>query len=402
MLSKPKKTLIASTIGSTFGYSTIGATSFGVFVLPLSGAFGWGRGDISVAFTIMSYTVALLSPFAGMLADRYGVRRVLLPSILAFGLSLAFAALLSGGIAHLYGLYFIMALAALGTTPVIYSRAVVQWFDDNRGLALGVALTGVGVGTALIPIIVQAAVGRWGWQGGYLSLSLIVLGLTLPVCWAWIYSARPIDPDAPPTLDLGDTLREAVGTRAYWQLVAGFALLTVFPVGVLAHLIPMLQDRGVSPGTAALAASTLGGAIIFGRVGTGWLLDRFFAPRVVIACMGAAAMGLGILATGASGAWAFFAVILVGFGVGADTDFMAYMVSRYHGKRAYGRIVGTVYLAMGLGQGIGPLLMGYSQQVYGGYTLGLIALCATTLLGIVPLALLGPYPVFAKREPEPA
>lgn len=392
---RAEKTLAASTIGSTFGYSTIGATSFGAFVLPLSAAFQWGRGDISVAFTIMSYTVALLSPFAGMAADRYGVRRVLLPSIAAFGLALAGASLLTGGIRNLYALYLIMALAALGTTPVIYSRAIVQWFDRNRGLALGISLMGVGIGTAIIPLIVQASVGRWGWQGGYLTLSAIVLGLTLPVCWAWIYSARPSSTDASARPEPGDTLRSAARKATYWKLLVGFCLLTVFPVGILAHLIPMLQDRGASPGMAALAASTLGIAIIVGRVVTGWLLDRFFAPRVVIVCMGAAAFGLGMLALGASGGWAFVAAALVGFGVGADTDFMAYLVSRYHGTRAYARIVGTVYLAMGLGQGIGPLLMGYSYQMYGGYTLGLAAMCATTLLGIVPLATLGPYPVFA-------
>lgn len=393
---KAEKTLAASTIGSTFGYSTIGATSFGVFVLPLSAAFQWGRGDISVAFTIMSYTVALLSPFAGMLADRYGVRRVLLPSILAFGLSLALATTLTGEIVHLYGLYFVMALAALGTTPVIYTRAIVQWFDANRGLALGVSLMGVGIGTAVIPLIVQHSVGVWGWRGGYLVLAAIVLGLTFPVCWAWIHARHSANVSNQVPVEPGDTLREAAKTPKYWKLLVGFCLLTVFPVGILSHLIPMLQDRGVSAGIAALAASTLGVAIIVGRVVTGYLLDRFFAPRVVIVCMGAAAAGLAMLALGITGFWAFFAVALVGFGVGADTDFMAYLVSRYHGTRAYARIVGTVYLAMGLGQGVGPLLMGYSYQVYGGYTLGLIAMCATTVLGILPLATLGPYPQFAQ------
>ena len=396
------KTLVASTIGSTFGYSTIGATSFGVFVLPLSAAFQWGRGDISVAFTIMSYTVALLSPFAGMLADRYGVRRVLLPSIAAFGTGLALASFLSGPITNLYALYFFLAIAPLGTTPVIYSRAIVQWFDANRGLALGVSLMGVGIGTAVIPVIVQHAVGAWGWRGAYLSLAVIVLGLTLPVCWAWIYARRPIADQAALPPEPGDTLGEAARTLKYWKLVVGFALLTVFPVGILSHLIPMLQDRGVAVGTAALAASTLGIAIIVGRVVTGYLLDRFFAPRVVIVCMGAAAGGIALLALGITGFWAFFAVALVGFGVGADIDFMAYLVSRYHGTRAYARIVGTVYLAMGLGQGIGPLLMGYSYQVYGAYTLGLIAMCATTLLGILPLATLGPYPRFGDAEERPA
>lgn len=394
---KAERTLAASTLGLTFGYSTIGATSFGVFVLPLSHTFGWGRGDISVASTIMSYTVALLAPFAGMLADRFGVRRLLLPSILAFGVGLAGLSLLTGDLTQFYFFYFVLALAASGITPVIYSRAIVAWFDKRRGLALGIALAGVGVGTAIIPLIVQNSIGRFGWQGGYLVLSAIVLGITFPVCWAWIYGRSRAAITEAGHNEEGHTLREAVGTRSYWQIIVGFALLTVFPLATLTHLIPLLQDRGSTPETAALAASVLGIALIVGRLITGALLDRFLAPRVVIVCMGAAAVGLGLLAAGAAGFMAFVAVALIGLGVGAELDFTAYMVSRYHGQRAFARVMGTVYLAMGLGQGIGPILMGYGYQLYGSYQVPLFIVCAITIAGIIPLALLGPYPLFANQ-----
>lgn len=393
---KAEQTLAASTIGLTFGYSTIGATCFGVFVLPLSDAFGWGRGDISVASTIMSYTVAALTPFAGVLADRYGARRVLLPSMVAFGLGLAAVTLISGDIRQLYVAYFLLALAGLGITPVIYSRAIVQWFDKHRGFALGVGLTGVGIGTATIPLIVQAAVGRFGWQGGYLSMSLLVLAFVFPLCWLWIHSPAYVRAGTEIRPAEGHTLREATRTRTYWQLLVGFALLTVFPLATLSHLIPLLQDRGSSPETAALAASALGAALIVGRLVTGALLDRFFAPYVVIACMGAAALGLGMLAAGGGEGWAFAAVALIGLGVGAEVDFMAYLVSRYHGRRAYARIVGTVYAAMGLGQGVGPVLMGYGYQTYGNYQLALMIVCGLTVLGTIPLATLGRYPRFAE------
>ena len=113
----PKRIVLASALGLAFGYSSIGIVSFGVFVKPLSEEFGWGRGDMSLALTLMSIAIIFLSPLAGTLLDRHGVRRVLIPSILFFGIVIAALSLMTGSLVHYYGMYLLMALAGVCTTP---------------------------------------------------------------------------------------------------------------------------------------------------------------------------------------------------------------------------------------------------------------------------------------------
>ena len=394
------KALASATIGLTLGFSSVGFASFGVFIIPLSETFGWGRGDISLAFTIMSYAAAAAVPFLGVIVDRFGVRRVLLPAMVAFGLVIGSLSFLSGNITQLYFAYLLVAIVGVGTSAPVYSRAIVRWFDKSRGLALGIGLSGIGLGAAIVPPIVQAAINYYGWQGGYLALALLILAVTFPVCWLWLREPEDVADDdeavkgkiAPVT---GHTLSQAVRLRTFWQMLISFTLLGIFTAGVMAHLVPLMRDRGASVESAALAASLLGIALLIGRVFTGFLLDRFFAPLVVAICLAAAAVGVAILAAGMQGIAVYVAIALMGFGIGAEIDFMAYLVSRYHGLLAYTRIYGIFYSLFLIGSGLGPLLMGYGQQTTGSYDLALLVLCIITSAAIIPLALLGRYPTFA-------
>lgn len=182
----PKRVLVACALGLAFGYSAIGLVSFGVFVGPLSEEFGWGRGDMSLGLTLMSIVIVILSPVAGGLIDRFGVRRVLLPSIAGFGLALTLLSQLNGSLYQYYGLYILLAVAGVCTTPASYSRVIVAWFDRHRGLALGGTLAGIGAGTALIPLLVANINTSLGWRYSFISIAAIVLLVSLPVVWMWI------------------------------------------------------------------------------------------------------------------------------------------------------------------------------------------------------------------------
>jgi MFS family permease len=393
----------ASTVGLSLGFSVVGLTTFGMFVIPLSEAFGWGRGDISVAYAVMCYIVAALAPLAGLLIDRFGVRRVVLPSIVAFALTFGSLALLQGSLAHYYAVYVLLALTGIGTAPTSYTRVVVLWFDERRGLALGVALAGVGIGTALLPLYVQYWMGKHGWQAGYLSIAALLLVFSLPVVWRWLWEPPALQSAGNQAPELpGNPLKVAITGRVFWQLAAGFVLLGIFTAAVLTHLVPMLRDRGLSAEAAAQALSVLGVALIFGRLLTGWLLDRYFAPHVVLACLVTALAGVALLISGAQGMLALTAVALMGFGIGAELDFMSYLISRYQGLRAYGRLYGIVYGAFILGAGLGPLLMGYGQQRHGNYDAALLQVAAIVALTLPLFGTLGRYPVFAPAAQENA
>ena len=388
----PKRIVLASALGLAFGYSSIGIVSFGVFVRPLSEEFGWGRGDMSLALTLMSIAIIFLSPLAGTLLDRHGVRRVLIPSILFFGIVIAALSLMTGSLVHYYAMYLLMALAAVCTTPASYSRVVVAWFDAHRGLALGVALAGIGVGTAVIPPFVQLLTENFGWRFAFLGIAALIILVSLPAVAAWISEPAKVLPGGAVREEEGFTFRESIGSRQFLFIAASFLLLGIMSGGILAHLVPLLTDRGVEPAVAARVASVLGVTLVGARLLTGYLLDRFYAPVVVAIFLSGPVIGVIVLMSGAAGVPAILAVVLVGLGIGAEMDFMSYLVSRYFGLRAFSRLYGLIYSSITVGIAIGPLVMGYSQQISGTYDIGLRVLLFASAVAIMPLLLLGSYP----------
>lgn len=395
----PKRVVLASALGLAFGYSSVGIISFGVFVMPLSEEFGWGRGDMSLALTLMSVAIVFLSPLAGTLLDRYGVRRVLIPSTLFFGAAVAGLSLLNGSLLQYYIMYLLLALAGVCTTPTSYSRVIVAWFDARRGLALGIVLAGIGVGTALIPPYVELLTSNFGWRTAFLGVSALIILVSLPAVWAWISEPGVALPDGTVREVEGFSFRESIATRQFLFIAISFLLLGIMSGGILAHLVPLLTDRGVTPAIAASVASLLGVTLIAARLFIGYLLDRFFAPMVVAIFLACPVIGILILMSGAVGTPAILGVILVGLGIGAEMDFMSYLVSRYFGLRAFARIYGLIYASITIGVSIGPIVMGYSQQLSGTYDFGLQVLLVASAIAIIPLLFLGRYPQLPRVKP---
>jgi len=396
------KALAACTVGLALGYSVVGMATFSVFVAPLQRAFGWGRGDISIAYSIMCYVMACVSPFAGIAFDRWGVRRVLLPAIVALGVVFASLSLLSGSLAWYYAVYALIAIVGAGTAPHGYMRTLALWFERNRGLAFGIALSGVGIGTAVIPVPVQFMNDRYGWRAGYLVVAALVLLVSLPVIWRMLREPAAVTRSADPSLAAASATglmpAEAMRTRAFWQMIVAFPLLGIFTSGLLAHLVPLLRDHGMASELAASGLSMLGIALIFGRVLTGWLLDRLFAPRLVAGCIGLALVGVAILWAGATGITAFVAIALLGLAIGAELDFMSYLISRYQGLRAYARIYGLMYGAFIVGSGLGPLLMGFGHQALGSYDAALVGMMVVLAITLPLFLTLKRYPKFVAAE----
>jgi MFS family permease len=396
----PKRVVLASALGLAFGYSSIGVASFGVFVMPLSEAFGWGRGDMSLALTLMSIAIVFLSPLAGTLLDRHGVRPVLIPSILFFGIVIAALSLMTGSLVHYYGMYLLMALAGVCTTPASYSRVVVAWFDARRGLALGIVLAGIGVGTAVIPPFVELLTSNFGWRFAFLGISALVILVSLPAVAAWIREPVKVLPSGTVREEEGFTFRESIASRQFLFIAVSFLFLGILTGGILAHLVPLLTDRGVERTVAASVASLLGATLIVARLLTGYLLDRFFAPVIVAVFLTGPVIGLLLLMSGVAGVPAILAVVLLGLGIGAEMDFMSYLVSRYFGLRAFSRLYGLIYSSITIGVSIGPIVMGYSQQLSGTYDFGLKVLLISSAVAIVPLLFLGRYPQLPRVSVE--
>jgi MFS family permease len=390
-------------IGLFMGYGPIVTFTFGVFFKPLSQEFGWSRAQVSLAFSLSLFVMSLVFPLVGRLVDRFGARRVIVPSVFFFGLGLMSFALLSPRLWHLYAIYLLLGIVGGGTAPIPYSNVLSHWFDKRRGLALGVAMVGLGLGAFIMPFLAQRLIETGGWRWAYVCIGLMVMLVAIPVVALFLKETPHmlgLTPDGEPIPEAttphaaqkeGMSAREAWRTDTFWILVGAFFLMSASVHGCLIHLVPLLTDSGVTPQTAALATSLLGGALLLGRVGAGYLLDHFFASTVALGFFSGAACGFILFWSGVTGALVFVAAFLVGLGMGAEGDIIAYLVSRYFGLRAFSEIYGYAFAAFTLGGVVGPLLMGIGFDAIGSYRPMLGVFVFATLLAAALMTRLGPY-----------
>jgi MFS family permease len=392
--------VMTSVLGITVSFGSLVIFTFGVFLKPLSGQFGWSRAEISLAFTLTALMVAVFSPLIGRLVDRVGARKVLLPCVAVYGATFCCLALVKS-LAGLYTIYVLLGVVGNGTTQLCYARVISAWFDRRRGIALATMMTGVGAGAIGIPPLATWLIEAYGWREAYLLLggSVFVLGMIPAALWL-----RETPPDvgqenaelanlekSPATAGIRGV--EAARTPVFWLLLTGFFLFSVSVNGSVAHLIPILTDRGIGSNTAALAASTLGVLTLCGRLLTGLLLDRFFGSRVAGIFFGIAAIGVAILSQAHEIATAFLGAALIGLGMGAEADVMPYLISRYFGLASFSEIYGYAFTAYALAGALGPLLMGWSFDRFHSYSSALLGLAAAMLTGAAVLASLPRYPV---------
>jgi MFS family permease len=209
--------------------------------------------------------------------------------------------------------------------------------------------------------------------------------------------AAPPAGSAPAGPPPGMTVGEALRTTTFWKMLVAFLLIGLSVTSVQIALPQLLTDRGVDPMLAATALSAVAVALIFGRVAAGWLMDRFFAPRVAIAFLAGPIVAILLLAAGASGPFAFVAGLLTGLAAGAEVDVTAYLTSRYFGLRFFSGIYAWYYGAYSLGAGFGPLLTAAARDNLGSYTEALYGHATLLAVAAVLLAGLPRFPVPARR-----
>src|SRR5215472_18811044 len=154
----------ASFVGLMVCQSPAVFLSFGVFIKPLASAFGWERGPISLALSFAAISLALVSPLAGSLVDRFGARRVLLPSMISFGLLMGSLYFLSGSLVQFYAFYVLLGIVGAGANNVSFMRVITAWFGRLCGRALGVASSGVTMGAAVLSFVAQLCISHFGWR----------------------------------------------------------------------------------------------------------------------------------------------------------------------------------------------------------------------------------------------
>jgi MFS family permease len=386
------RVVLAACLGVMAGFGSLFVYTFSVFVKPLAGEFGWSREAISNGFAIAAVTLGLVSPLLGRWLDRFGPRRVILPCMTIYVCAFASLALLRGGVWQFYLTCFLLGLVGNGAAHLAYSRSISTWFQQRLGTALAFVMVGAGLGAMILPLIAQAIVSRSGWRASYASLAGIALLLGLPLSWRYIRE-RPttgIDKVAPVTHS-GSTWQQGISSYAFWIITAILFVSSTSMNGAIAHLSALLTDRGITASYAALCASVLGGSSLFGRIIVGWLLDRFFGPRVALAINLITAVGIFLLARASNFAVGCLATALIGVGAGGEAAITPYLLMRYFGVRSFSILYGLTWTFYAAAGAIGPVMLGRAFDLTGSYA-SLLALLAVALgLAATTNLLLPPY-----------
>ncbi len=396
----------ACLFGVSTGPAAFTLASMGLFLDGFATEFGWNRAEASSALSIMMMVTAASMPLGGKLVDRFGIKRVLIPSVTVFGLLLLSVPFIAS-LWQLIAIYVLIGSLAVGSNSIAYMRLLAGWFDKKRGLAIGIAGSGTGLGFAYVPIVTQYSVAEWGWRGGYVSLGLIILCFTLPIV-AFLLKERPedvglhvdgdpephpLDQDGGSREEAGDTLWEAMRRKDFWFMALTFVSVAFVLYGAIPHLVPMLEDRGIGTEMAAWIASMFGMATFGGRILIGWLIDRFEARFVAFFFFFLSAVGMGLLAADLP-IWAVLvSTLLLGGSLGAEVDMLAYLASRYFGLRCFSQIFATIFGMVMVSMGLGPVTFGAVYEATGSYTVVIAAGVPACLLSMVLVIMLAPRPV---------
>ncbi|HUK59945.1 MAG TPA: MFS transporter [Stellaceae bacterium] len=397
----------AAVFGLVCSAGPINIWTFSVFLRPVAESLHIGRSMLAGALLLSGVISALCYPVVGLLLDRFGARRVILAGIVFFAAATALQGLMTASALVIFSIFIVRGFASSGPSPPAYAFIVSRWFDQRRGLALGIALSGVGLGTAIIPPIAAYLVGAVGWRLAYAGVGVVMLILAGVPVTLLVREPDPKERAAMPHLapaELpGMTLREAL-TRSwhFWGLALAFFLGIIVLNGTLTQIVAMLMDRGVSlqAATSVLAASGI--AAVVGRMVSGWCADRFHGPYVAVGFFLLLIAGTALFGSGLPEPAPLAGALLCGVANGAEVDLMGFLVSRYFGLKAYGRVMGTMFGIFAASTGIGPFISTKSFDLYHSYVPAFHFYEAITVVAIILFALLGPYPFPAQHRHAPA
>ena len=385
--SNPWWIVVGSVLALFVSGGPVYAFTFGLFVGPLVREFGWSRGTISMGIGAGLIMAAAGAPLAGFAIDQFGVRRVTLFCIVLFSLSVASISLAATPVVFVL-LHGAAGLFSSGHAPLSYAQVISSRFDERRGLALGFAMAGVGLGAAIVPLIASILIGTWGWRGTYVALGAMTLAIAFPAVAILVKSAGSKQSLA---AQPGSTARDAFRDRRFWYIALVILFVALATNGTIAHTVPLLADKGFSTQTAASALAVMGVALIIGRLFAGYMLDRVFAPFVAAAFFAVPILGILVLRTAGQANAARAGVAMIGLGLGAEVDLIAFLLSRYFGLRSFARLYGFLFMLFAIGSGVGPYLMGLTFDLTGSYNVALTIFCCCLSLSVALVLLLGPY-----------
>jgi len=380
------------------GASAGGFYTFGVFLKPVSAEFGWTRAVTSGAYSLSFLLCGVGGAVMGGLNDRFGPRMLMTASGFFLGLGFLLMSQLTA-IWQLYLYYGVMVAIGISTLPPIMST-VARWFVKRRGLMTGIAYSGVGTGTIIMPPMARWLISTYDWRTSYIIMGIIILVFIIlaaqflkrdPAKIGQVpYGESEVKQRSLVAESEGLTSQQAIHTKQFWILCAIYCCYGFFVQATFVHIVPHATDIGISAISAASILSIIGGLSIFGRIGAGSASDRIGSKRaliIVFSLMLAALFWLQL----AKELWGLYLFAVVfGFSYGGMAVQQSPITAESFGLRAHGAILGMILFSVTVGGAIGPLLAGRIFDVTSSYQQAFLICGVVGIAGLILTSLLKP------------
>jgi nitrate/nitrite transporter NarK len=361
--------LLGAMIGLGLGIGCYNPVS-SFFLLALEREFHWSKSAAAVSLVALPVTACVL-PFAGLLVDRFGVRRVAFMSSLAMSMCFVWLARMDGSLWMFYAAFVALNVLGCATGPVSYTRGITARFSRSRGTALAIALLGIGLAAMILPGVLSSILARSGWRGGYLFFAVAVLFAGLIA----VMLLRDSDRGANQRVTLsGMPLRDAIRDPSFWLLSGAVFALSVASLGFLSQLQSLVIEKGLGARAAPVLLSALAASVLLSRLLIGWLLDFVRPERVAAVTLMLAGIGMVLWMLAPPGmAWAVAAVLLIGLSIGAELDFLSFFCARLFGLRHYAAVYGGLAAFFYAGIAAGGITYGVVHDRTGTYFMATVA-----------------------------
>jgi sugar phosphate permease len=376
---------------------------FTAFFEPIAKDFGWSYAQVSLATSFRAMEASFLSPVVGIAVDRYGPRRLVFGGAICIGVGmLALGRITTLGM--FYAAYIFVFLGMSACSSVVMMATVSNWFRKKLSMVMGISACGVSFGGLMVSLS-TFSIDSWGWRTAIISLGLGVCGLT--VLLSLVLRHKPerygLVPDGVGTFQVAPqvtvsrqtlnpepdfSLRKLLSDWTFWRLVVVITLCLLAITPVITHIMPYLSSVGVSRATASMIASAVPITTIFGRLGFGWLGDRF--DKRLLTSITIIAVGAGLVlfsSITASRLWLSIPFVAIfAIAIGGNSIMTPVLVREYFGTAGFGTTLGFLMGISSIGQIVGSPLVGWIFDTQGSYSGAWYGLASILVFALVIMA----------------
>ena len=399
-----------------FSTMATGNLSFGLFVLPMGGELGMSRGLLGWAITARRMAAGVSSFIVGRLIDRYGPRVLIPVSAAIIGVALLAMSRVNSPwqVIAIFGLLGMTGLAA--PQNIMTSVPVAKWFQRKRGMALALAVSGLGIGGVFFLPFTQWLLDSVGWRTTWVVMAVIFMAMSIPLSAIFLrrqpedmglqVDGRPLASTGagrtgpPAAEEMSWTVREAFRTATMWKLLLTFALAGVAQGGTSVHRIPYWIENGFDAQIVSFSfAGDAGGAATMALF-AGWMADRVPIRVISVGSFTGLAVAMALALIGRNEFFLFSSGILFGLSVGAGMIVHSYVFAEYFGRTFLGSIRGIVLPVMLISAGIGAPMVGYIRDSTGSYVSSWWMILALNLLAaLIISSATKPVPLAVRQQP---